>query len=97
MTEVLASQRIMLQRRGKEMSDDDQEMGQIFTRHLDDITAWLDTQPHLDVIYVNYSDVMAQPLASAETIRRFLGNRLDAHKMASVVDPSLYRNRAPRH
>jgi hypothetical protein len=96
MTEVLASQRIMLQRRGKERSDDDQEMGKIFTRHLDDITAWLDTQPHMDVIYVNYSDVMARPLASAETIRRFLGNRLNPHKMASVVDPSLYRNRAPR-
>jgi Sulfotransferase domain len=96
MAEVLASQKIMLQRRGKDTSGDDLQMSQSFARHLDDITAWLDAQPHMDVIYINYSAVMTQPLTSAETIKRFLGKHLDAHKMASVVDPSLYRNRAPR-
>jgi hypothetical protein len=96
MAEVLASQKIMLQRHGKATSGDDQEMGQLFARHLDDIMAWLEAQPHMDVIYINYSTVMTQPLTSAETIKRFLGQHLDAHKMASVVDPTLYRNRAPR-
>jgi hypothetical protein len=96
MAEVLASQKIMLQRRGKNTSRDTQEMGQIFAKHLDDITAWLGAQPHMDVLYVHYSHIMQQPLTSAETVNDFLGQHLDAHKMAAVVDFTLYRNRAPR-
>jgi hypothetical protein len=94
MTEVLASQNIMLARRGKNASTADQEMAQRFAIHLDDITAWLAVQPHMDVLYVHYNDVIRHPLASAEQVNRFLGNRLDAPKMAAVVDPALYRNRA---
>jgi hypothetical protein len=47
-------------------------------------------------MYVNYHDVTHHPLSSAETVNRFVGNRLDPHKMAAVVDQTLYRNRAPR-
>jgi hypothetical protein len=96
MAEVLASQNIMLERRGKDPSTDDQEMAQRFAIHLDDITAWLNAQPHIDVLYVHYSDVLHRPLASAEQVKRFLRNRLDPHKMAAVVDQALYRNRAAR-
>jgi hypothetical protein len=97
MTEVLASQHFMLERRGKGTSIDDQEMARRFAIHLDAITAWLDAQPHMDVLYMHYNDVMRHPLASAEQVQRFLRNRLDPHKMAAVVDQALYRNRAARH
>ena len=96
MAEVLVSQKIMLHRRGKDTSRDEQKMDQIFAKHLDDITAWLEAQPHMDVLYVHYSHVMQQPLTSAETVNNFLGRRLDVHKMAAMVDLTLYRNRAPR-
>ena len=96
MAEVLASQKIMLQRRGKDTSRDEQEMGQIFAKHLDDITAWLDAQQHMDVLYVHYSHVIQQPLTSAETVNDFVGQHLDPRRMAAVVDVALYRNRAPR-
>jgi hypothetical protein len=96
MPEVMASQHMMLKRRGKDTSTADQEMAQRFALHLDDITAWLAAQPHMDVLYVHYNDVLRHPLASAEKVNRFLGNRLDATKMAAVVDPALYRNRAAR-
>jgi hypothetical protein len=96
MAEVLASQKIMLQRRGKDTSRDDQEMSQIFAKHLDDIMTWLDAQPHMDVLYVHYSHVIQQPLTSAETVKDFVGQPLDVRKMAAVVDVALYRNRALR-
>jgi len=94
--EVLASQKIMLARRGKDTSGDDQEMARHFAKHLDDMAAWLATQQHMDVMYVGYHDVFRHPLRSAETVNRFVGHRLDPHKMAAVVEPTLYRNRAPR-
>jgi hypothetical protein len=96
MEEVLASQKVMLKRRGKHTSRDDQEMGSRFANHLADIAAWLKTQAHIEVLYVNYADVMNYPLASAEQVNRFLGNGLDPQKMATAVDQTLYRNKAPR-
>ncbi len=96
MAEVLASQHIMLERRGKDTSTDDQEMAKRFAIHLDDITAWLDAQQHMDVLYVHYNDVLRHPLVSAERVNHFLGNCLEPHKMAAVVDQALYRNRVIR-
>ncbi len=92
--EVLASQRIMLQRRGQPAdTENDAEMARIFQKHLDDITAWLQQQPHLEVLDVSYHDVLDNPRAGAEKVNRFLDNRLDVAKMVAMVDRRLYRNR----
>ena len=48
----------------------------------------------MEVLYVHYSDVLEEPARQAERVNRFLGNALDEDKMASMVDPSLYRKRA---
>jgi hypothetical protein len=42
---------------------------------------------------VNYNDVMKDPVAVTRDVAAFFGGRLDAAKMADVVDPSLYRQR----
>jgi hypothetical protein len=42
---------------------------------------------------VEYGEVLANPVAEARRINRFLGNALDVEQMAGVVDPSLYRQR----
>lgn len=95
MTEVLRSQRTMLHRHGKDSQPiDDEKMGQLFAKHLEEAYAWLAMQEHFQVLYVNYEDVMTAPLANAQRVNQFLGNRLDARKMAAMVDPTLYRNRA---
>jgi hypothetical protein len=46
------------------------------------------------VLYVHYSDVLADPGGQAERLNRFLDGVLDAEAMAQVVDPDLYRQRA---
>ena len=96
--EVLASQNVMLQRHGTGPPEaDDQKMAQAFKKHLDAVTAWLAQQKHMEVLSVDYNEVITHAVASAQAVQHFLGTRLDVHRMAAVVDQALYRNRvAPR-
>jgi hypothetical protein len=94
MEEILASQRQMLIRRGEPTdSVSDEQMTQLFGKHLEQIQAWIDEKPNVEVIYVSYNEVLEDPVTQAERINQFLGNRLNVERMASVVDPKLYRQR----
>lgn len=94
LTEILASQRIMLHRHGKSVQSDDADIGRIFAKHLHDITAWLAKQNNMEVLYVSYNEMMTRPRTNVEAVNRFLGNHLDVAKMVAVIDHTLYRNRA---
>jgi hypothetical protein len=95
LTEVLASQNIMLHRHGTRTQEaDDQKMAEAFEKHLAEVTSWLAQQKHMDVLYVDYTEVITHPAASAQAVQHFLGNSLDVQRMAAVVDQALYRNRA---
>jgi hypothetical protein len=105
MAEILASQHKMLVRRSAQQptarnaaeaeSDaiDDEQMTALFTKHLQEIRHWLGQQPHFSVLYIHYSDLLTEPEAQAAQVNQFLGGELDVAKMASVIDPALYRNR----
>jgi hypothetical protein len=96
MSEILASQRKMLIRRGEDPDKmDDAQMAMLFERHVQGVEQWLAKQSNIEVLYVHYSDVMADPLATINTLGRFLGRDMDVRAMAEVVDPNLYRNRQP--
>jgi hypothetical protein len=95
MTEILASQKQMLVRRGEPDSQvSDERMADLFARHLAQVEDWLAEQPHMDVLHVQYNDVLAHPATEARRINLFLGSTLDEAKMATVVDPALYRQKA---
>ena len=49
--------------------------------------------PQFESLEIHYGNVLDNPAAQAERIRDFLGNGVDAAKMAAVVDQQLYRNR----
>lgn len=92
--EVIASQRKMLERMGKAPTGaDDHDAKRLFTKHLREIKEWLAAQPNIDVLYMGYSDVMSDPGGSASRVSGFIGG-LDEAKMAAVVNPELYRNKA---
>jgi hypothetical protein len=94
MEEILSSQRQMLIRRGEPTdSVSDEELMELFRKHLAQIQAWIDSQPNVEVIYVSYNDVMEAPLEQAQRINHFLGDTLDVESMVSVVDQALYRQR----
>jgi hypothetical protein len=94
MSEILASQKEMLIRRGEPTDTvSDEKISQNFFAHLRKVEAWLEQQPNFDILYINYNDVLKNPLANIERIRGFLGNGLDTRGMAGVVDKALYRQR----
>ena len=94
MEEILASQRQMLIRRGEPTDEvSDEELMELFAKHLAQVQAWVDEQPDVDVLYVSYNDVMENPLAQVVRVNHFLGDTLDAENMVAVVDRVLYRQR----
>lgn len=96
LNEILASQRKMIINRGEDPNQmDDAQVATMFNRHIELIEKWLARQPHIETLYIHYSDVMADPVPEIERMSRFLGRDLDVQAMAEVVDPDLYRNRKP--
>ena len=95
--EVLASQRQMLIRRGEPTNTiSDEKMAGLFAKHVEQVEARLEEQPNMEVLYVHYCDVLANPREQAARVNQFLGNVLDEQKMVAVVDETLYRQRRER-
>ena len=93
--EVLASQKKMLERRGKpadEASDD--ELRELFERHIAHVRGWAAGQANVQLLEVSYNDLLADPQPVAERVAAFVGGELDVEAMVAEIDPSLYRNRA---
>ena len=94
MVEVLASQRCMLARRGQPVRpEEDEAMGRLFRRHLEEVDRWLRVQEGIEVFRVSYNETLNFPLEQARRVNRFLGGWLDPARMAAVVDMTLYRQR----
>jgi hypothetical protein len=92
--EILASQQKMLARRNEKSVISDAEMQKQFGQHLAAIKYWLARQPNIDVIYVEYNKMIANPGDYSVKIAEFLGISMDLEKMRSVPNERLYRNRA---
>jgi hypothetical protein len=90
--EMLISQEKMLERLNKPSAPRDQ-IKRSFRIHLDRLRDWLGRQGNMEVLYVSYNDLIAQPEVQAERISAFLLGAGDTMAMARTVDASLYRNR----
>ena len=95
--EILASQRKMLQRRNKTSEIDDSQMEAQFQKHLSLVKPWLARQPHMEVLYLSYNALMADPEPSCRRVIEFLQIPLDLPRMLTVPSGELYRNRAASH
>lgn len=92
--EVIASQRVMLQRTGQQGAAlSDKKLADVFTRELTRIDQWLHDQGHMSVLDVSYHDVLEEPLKQVEAINRFLDGGLDTTAMANAVEPTLHRQK----
>jgi predicted ABC-type ATPase len=93
--EVIASQEKMLQRLGSGGGDvPSAKLEEIYSREIDGVRQWLDEQPNIQVMYVQYNDVLSNPRDVAERLNNFLGGTLNVDAMERVPDQSLYRNRS---
>jgi hypothetical protein len=95
MDEILASQKRMLVRRGEDPDAvDDAELARLFEKHLAQVYAWMDRQPNLTYLDVDYNVMLSDPVPALQRVTTFLAQPLPVDAMASVVDPDLYRQRA---
>ncbi len=98
MEEMLASQRVMLDKLRRKGSDlGDEEMSEKYEKHLRHVKEWLASQSNMDVVYVSYNDIIERPYEKAKVVSQFLGGWLDTEEMARVVEKSMYRQRKDKN
>jgi len=91
--EVLASQARMLENRGEESKVADATMAELFEKHLQQVRAWMNNQPNLRYLDLDYNATLVDPETHVRQVNQFLGLNLDEGKMMAVIDPNLYRQR----
>jgi len=91
--EVLASQHKMLGHRNEKPTANETEIERQIQQHLSAMKPWLVRQPNMEVMYVNYNELMTKPKSYCEQITEFLDLPLNQTRMLSVPDQRLYRNR----
>lgn len=96
MPEILESQRQMLRREGKNAAADDATLSLYYANHLRKVEDWLGRQQNFSICTVSFNALFTLDVAKEmEKLAAFFGNRgLDMRKMRSVIDKSLYRQRA---
>lgn len=101
MLEVLSSQHIMLDKGEKQVKRKEENdkiysstLFDTFQKQLKKVDDWIDAQANVDVLNVNYSDVIANPEEEFNALLSFLNHKGDVNKMKNVVDKSLYRNKS---
>jgi hypothetical protein len=92
--EVLASQRVMLARRGAAPDDaEDARLLPVLAAQLAELERWLAGRPGIAWLGVDHAELLARPGRAAVRIDAFLGGGLDVAAMAACVDPALWRQR----
>jgi Sulfotransferase domain len=92
MREILASQRVMLERQGKK-SADETLLAQVYQAQLGELERWLRQREQFATLAVDYADLIRNPRIAAATIDKFLSGDLNIDEMTKAVDPTLYRQR----
>lgn len=94
MDEILASQKKMLVDR-EEPTDrvSDQQLAQLYSKHLDKISSWLLEQRNIKVLYIDYNELVLNPSPNLSRINKFFDGCLIVEKMAKEIDANLYRQR----
>jgi hypothetical protein len=94
LNEILASQRVMLERNGKQVKEMDSKMFAVFTAEIERLKTWLATHREIPVLEVSYNQLLADEQTQIEAVNQFLGGRLHTTRMLRQVDRNLYRQRA---
>jgi predicted AlkP superfamily phosphohydrolase/phosphomutase/tetratricopeptide (TPR) repeat protein len=89
-SEVLKSQQKML---GKSAENFSPKLAETFEVQQFRAISVMRGEPNVELLVVNYTDIIANPEEEIENINAFLGAELDLEKMAGAIDKSLYRNK----
>jgi hypothetical protein len=91
--EVLASQQKMLVNRDEQDNVGNDEMKSSFAGHVEEVEAWLRVSDHVQVLFVSYNRMQSETESQIARVAKFMAADLDTAKMATIIDPALYRQR----
>lgn len=92
--EVIKSQEVMLERKGRTGGDmSDEKLIGIFRDEIAKCDEWVRKQPHFSMMSVDYNEMVRNPEPLVTQLNAFLGGGLDCGRMLAVVNPELYRQR----
>ncbi len=94
--EILASQRQMISRRGREVEQSPARLNRLRQEYLRLIVwskGFLAGRPSTSLMCVNRAAILRDPQRAAEALNRFLGGNLQTECMAAEVKPELNRQR----
>lgn len=93
LTEIVKSQQKMI---GKDPETLPTKLLQAYEKHLNQVETWKDREPGVELIYVNYKDVLDDASSVVDKLESFIGLELDKESMMGCVDKNLYRNRVSK-
>ncbi len=91
LNEVIKSQQIM---KGKDPETLPVKLLNSFSQLLKTIKHWDRGQPGVEILYVNYKELLNNPIAVTKQVNDFIGIDMDNEAMASCIDLKLYRNKS---
>jgi hypothetical protein len=95
LNEVVASQDVMLARKGRAGGDLTKEkLITMFEKQLAEFDEWVKKQPSFRILYVNYNETLRNPRPTVRALDEFLGGNLNTAAMEKVIELQLYRQRA---
>jgi len=93
--EVINSQQQMLIRNNKAGAKNyPTNLVESYKMTLEKARKWAKRRHNVDILYVNYSDVIVDPQKEAARVAEFLGGDFDVEGMIAAVDKKLYRTKA---
>jgi len=95
LNEVMASQRVMLDRIAQgEAARSPETLRREYSRQMRRLRVWLERQPNVRTLLLGYHEVLKDSRGTAESISRFLEMPLDVAAMSNAVDHSLQRQKS---
>lgn len=90
LNEIIKSQRIMA---GKDPEVLPVSLYNAYVKLLKKIDNWKNKEPNVEVIYLDYKEVLNDTEKNIEKVQLFIGKDLNKYAMAKCIDKSLYRNK----
>ncbi|MBU2929196.1 alkaline phosphatase family protein [Winogradskyella psychrotolerans] len=91
LTEVVKSQQKMV---GKNSEILPIKLFESYNKHLSQVEVWKDNEPGVELIYLDFKEVLFNTDEVLDKVTSFIGVDLDKTKMIKSIDKTLYRNKS---
>lgn len=92
--EVIASQRVMLERQGRRGAElDERKLAETYHAQLARLQKQIAARPELRVLPVNYNALLTESSGHVTRLAEFLGKPFDAQRAAAAIRPELRRQK----